>query len=130
MLAVADKNPIVLHGATGHDLGVRMLTCLAKASGTSEPDIDRLVASLRPILPPGPILLLSTRSGDMKAILEQELHRPVTSINVMDVAELGFFEWESGPEVRSQRSEISGRNLLISDLRPLISDFSTLTSDI
>jgi hypothetical protein len=31
----------------------------------------------------------------MKAILEEELHRPVTSINVMDVAELGFFEWES-----------------------------------
>ena len=116
VLAVADKNPIVLHGVTGHDLGVRMLTCLAQVSGTSEPDIDRLVASLRPILPPGPILLLSTRSGDMKTILEQELHRPVTSINVMDVAELGFFEWESEPGVRSQRSEINGRNLLTSDI--------------
>ena len=104
VLAVADKSPIVFHGVTGNDLGVRMLTCLAQVSGTSEPDIDGLVASLRPNLPSGPILLLSTRSGDMKAILEQELHRPVRSINVMDLAELGLFESESG-----QRSGVKSR---------------------
>jgi uncharacterized protein (DUF58 family) len=112
-LAIADKTPVVLHGVTGHDLGVRMLTALAQTSGTSEPNVDQLAASLRPIIPPGPILLLSTRSGDIKTNLEQELHRPITAINVMEVAEWGFFEWEQArdqrSEIRSQRSEKPAR---------------------
>jgi hypothetical protein len=107
-LAVADKNPFVLHGVTGHDLGVQMLTSLAQVSGTSESDIEQLVASLRPVLPPGPILLLSTRSGDLKEIFEQELHRPITGININDVAGLDFFEWYANQrsEVKDQKSGV------------------------
>jgi uncharacterized protein (DUF58 family) len=102
VLAVAEKNPIVLHGVTGHDLGVQMLTSLAQVSGTLAPDFEQLAASLRPILPPGPILLLSARSTEsIKAILEQELHRPITGINISDVAELDFFELETSPGIRN-----------------------------
>jgi uncharacterized protein (DUF58 family) len=97
MLAVAGKIPQVIHGATGQDLALRMLTCLARVAGTSESDMDPLVASLRPVLPPGPILLLSTRFRDMQPILEQELHRRVTGIDIHNIADLDFFQWKAEP---------------------------------
>jgi uncharacterized protein (DUF58 family) len=117
VLAIANKNLQVIHGATGPDLAIRMLTCLAQVTGTDEPDIDQLMISLRPVLPPGPILLLSTRPGNLKTVLEQELHRTVTGIHIRNVTDLDFFAWEVEPEVPSQRSENQ-----TSALRPVTSD--------
>ena len=95
VLAVAGKDPQIIQGVTGQDLGARLLRALAGVAGSRETDSERLVDSLRPILPPGPILLVSTRSGDLKTLLERELHRPVTFVNVAELSRYDFFEWES-----------------------------------
>jgi uncharacterized protein (DUF58 family) len=93
VLAVADKEPLVIHGETGHELRLRMLRALAGVAGYSEPDVVQLVVSMRPILPPGPILVLTTSPGNLQATLEREFHRPVTCIHVAGLEKFEFFEW-------------------------------------
>lgn len=93
VLGVADKDPLVIHGESGNDLRMRMLRALAGVTGHSEPDVVQLVASLRPILPPGPILVLTTSPGNLQGTMEREFHRPVTCIHVAGLANFDFFEW-------------------------------------
>ena len=93
VLGVADKNPSVLTGESGQDLGRRLLRALAGVSGHPKADVVELAASMRLTLPPGPILVLTTSPGNLQATIEREFHRPVTCLHVTDLAHFDFFEW-------------------------------------
>jgi uncharacterized protein (DUF58 family) len=93
VLGVADKNPQVIAGESGPELRSRLLRALAGVSGDSKADVVQLAASIRPSLPPGPILVLTTSPGNLQSAIEWEFHRPVTCIQVTDLARFDFFEW-------------------------------------
>jgi uncharacterized protein (DUF58 family) len=91
-LGVADQDPLVLTGESGPDLRRRLLRALAGVAGDPNADVIQLVALMRPILPPGPILVLTTSPGNLQRTLEREFHRPVTCIHVPNLAHCDFFE--------------------------------------
>jgi uncharacterized protein (DUF58 family) len=93
VLGVADKNPLVITCESGLDMRRRMLQALAGVSGDPKADVVELAASIRPALPPGPILVLTTSPGNLQPAIEREFHRPVTCIHVTDLAHFDFFEW-------------------------------------
>jgi len=93
VLGIADKSPLVVQGETGQDLCLRTLRSLATVTGHTTPDVIQLAASMRSTLPPGPILVLTTSPGKLQTTMEKEFHRPVTCINVSNLADLDFFEW-------------------------------------
>jgi uncharacterized protein (DUF58 family) len=93
VLGIADKSLLVVQGETGQDLSWRTLRSLANVTGHTTPDVIQLAASMRSTLPPGPILVLTTSPGKLQTTMEKEFHRPVTCINVSNLADLDFFEW-------------------------------------
>ena len=92
-IGIADKNPVVLTGESGPDLRRRLLRALSEVNGHPDADVIQLVASMRPIVPPGPILVLTTSPGNLRKTFEREFHRPVTCIHVPNLAQFDFFEW-------------------------------------
>lgn len=93
VLAIAGAKPVVWAGVTGRDLAVQMLEALAVQHGTEEADLDALLAELlRKPLPPGPVLLVTTRASDLSQRLRQRLHRPVASLHAAEVDDLDFYE--------------------------------------
>lgn len=93
VLAIAGAKPVVWAGVTGRDFAVQMLEALAVQQGTAEADPEALVAELlRTPLPPGPVLLVTTRDNDLSQRLSQRLHRPVAALHAAEVDDLDFYE--------------------------------------
>jgi uncharacterized protein (DUF58 family) len=92
VLALAGEDPVVIEGFTGRELAARMLECLALETGTSKPDPAKLVERLQPILPPAPVLLVSTRDKGLDDDLERGLHQPVARLNLSSPRKMDFWE--------------------------------------
>jgi len=93
VLAVAGRAPAVLGGVTGKDFGLVLLESLALVRGEATPDAGGLLERLDATpLPPAPVLLVSTRAGDLGDRLAGRLHRPVALVDVSVPGAYDFFE--------------------------------------
>jgi hypothetical protein len=105
VLAVAGSRPVVWEGITGRELALRMLEGLAVQKGTQlfgqEPftgvetaiDDDSLWECLQGVaLPQGPVLVVSTRDGDLSEHLASRLRRPVASVFAAHLDNVDFYE--------------------------------------
>jgi uncharacterized protein (DUF58 family) len=91
-LAVVGPEPIVLDGLTGPEHAVRTLECLAVQAGRPARSTAPLDTVARLVLPPGPILLLSTRPSGLGDLLALRLNRPVASLDLSALPDIDFYE--------------------------------------
>jgi hypothetical protein len=93
VLAVAGDAPQVIGGTTGRKLAETLLAPLALAPGLTDPNLDLLRDRLAATeLPPGPVLLVTTRPESFAQPLAAWLNRPVTVVDLSSEVDYGFFE--------------------------------------
>lgn len=93
VLAVVADVPSIHQGTTGLDLAHEILGGLALVSGTRASNADNLVDRvLNAELPRAPILVVSTRGGEIAAALSRRLHRRVAALDVSDLDRYDFYE--------------------------------------
>jgi uncharacterized protein (DUF58 family) len=97
VLAVAGSRPVLWEGLTSHTLALRMLEDLAVQAGVQniEPEVLWALFQGR-CLPPGPVLLVSTRRGDLGEYLASRLRRPVATVYAGDLDNTDFYEPPGG----------------------------------
>lgn len=93
LLAVAGSRPVLWEGVTSRALALRMLEGLAVQTGEKAIEPQALLEQLQGrLLPPGPVLLVSTRRGDLGELLANRLRRPVATVYAGDLDNTDFYE--------------------------------------
>lgn len=99
VLAVAGEGaPVVLDGVTGREFARLSLECLALLVGCAEPKLEGLLDRLSDSrLPTAPVVVLSTRAGELSERLARALRRRVAFLHVDDLPGHDFFELPAQP---------------------------------
>jgi uncharacterized protein (DUF58 family) len=93
VLAVAGSRPLLWEGITSRALAVRMLEGLAVQTGEKVIEPEPILGQLQErLLPPGPVLLISTRRSDLGELLAHRLRRPVATLYAGDLDNVDFYE--------------------------------------
>lgn len=92
-VATAGFAPVVFSGIRGPERLPLALECLTLAPACAQPNVPRLLDCLADNeAPPGPILLISTRSESFSDELAAALGRPVAFVNIAALSEYDFYE--------------------------------------
>lgn len=93
VLAVAGSISVVLEGVTSREHALRMLECLAVVPGETAFGAAPLLEQLSgTTLPTGPVLVVSTRGGELADAVRTALHRPVAWLHALQLDSVDFYE--------------------------------------
>jgi uncharacterized protein (DUF58 family) len=99
VLAIADREPLVIGASAGGCRGYAHLQALAQVAGTSSLDAAAFAQHLsRELLPQGPILLLSPGPSRLSRVLADRLRRPIAVLTMDDPEVDAVFSLEARRE--------------------------------
>jgi len=102
-LGIADRRSSVHVAESTLRRALPMLETLALVEGTARPRPAELLGLLQQeVLPPGPVVLVTTHAPSLEATLSTGLRRPVVVLNVAEPLVESFFEYDAARSPRAK----------------------------